>query len=78
MLRGLDYLCSAGVEPDDRCAEAIRLVVQKRGVDDRWLLENSHPGELHFDLDEGEGTPSAGSPFRALRVLDWYEKGRAE
>ena len=58
MLRGLDYLCSAGVEPDDRCAEAIRLVVQKRGVDGRWLLENSHPGELHFDLDEGEGTPS--------------------
>ncbi|MEJ7704292.1 MAG: hypothetical protein WKF47_11740 [Geodermatophilaceae bacterium] len=78
MLQGLDYLRSAGVEPDDRCAEAIRLVVQKRGADGRWLLENSHPGEVHFDLDEGEGTPSRWITLRALRVLDWYEKGRAE
>ena len=77
VLRGLDYLRSAGVEPDDRCAEAIELVQHKRGADDRWLLENTHPGGVHFEVDEGEGKPSRWITLRALRVLDWYAKGRA-
>lgn len=77
VLRGLDYLRSAGVEPDDRCAEAIELVEHKRGADDRWLLENTHPGAVHFEIDEGEGKPSRWITLRALRVLDWYAKGRA-
>lgn len=77
VLRGLDYLRGAGVEPDERCAEAIALVEQKRGADGRWLLENPHPGAAHFDVDAGVGEPSRWITLHALRVLDWYEDGRA-
>ena len=44
VLRGLDYLRSAGVAPDERVAEALALVEQKRGEDGRWPLENTHKG----------------------------------
>jgi hypothetical protein len=72
VLRGLDYLRSAGVEPDRRVAEAIDLLRQKQDGDGRWSLENSHAGEVHFDLEEGDGKPSRWNTLRALRVLDWY------
>ncbi len=72
VLRGLDYLPRAGVTPDDRCAEAIDLVQDKRGADGRWLLENTHPGRVHFDMEEGDGRPSRWNTLRAMRVLDWY------
>jgi hypothetical protein len=58
VLRGLDYLRAAGAIPDERVAEAIDLVESKRGADGRWPLENPHPGQLHFAIDEGEGRPS--------------------
>jgi hypothetical protein len=73
VLRGLDYLRSAGVEPDERAAEAIELVKSKRAADGRWALENPHPGAVYFDMDEGEGKPSRWNTLRAMRVLDWYE-----
>jgi hypothetical protein len=73
VLRGLDYLRSAGVEPDERAAEAIDLVKGKRAEDGRWPLENPHPGAVYFDMDEGEGKPSRWNTLRAMRVLDWYE-----
>ena len=72
ILWGLDYLRSAGVEPDHRVAEAIDLVEQKRDGGGRWLLENPHVGEVHFDLEAGAGKPSRWNTLRALRVLDWY------
>ena len=72
VLRGLSYLRSAGVEPDERCAEAIDLVETKRDPQGRWPLENSHPGRVHFDMDEGDGKPSRWNTLRALRVLDWH------
>jgi hypothetical protein len=75
VLRGLDYLRSAGVEPDERCAEAIDQVEAKRAEDGRWPLENPHPGAVHFDLDEAEGKPSRWNTLRAMRVLDWYGRG---
>jgi hypothetical protein len=75
VLRGLDYLRSAGVEPDERAAEAIDLVKSKRAADGRWALENPHPGAVYFDMDEGEGKPSRWNTLRAMRVLDWYEHG---
>ena len=74
VLRGLEYLCSAGVTPDDRMAEAIALVESKRCSDGRWLLENVHPGEVHFEIDDGEGEPSRWNTLRALRILRWYEQ----
>ena len=72
VLRGLDHLRSAGVIPDERGAEAIDLVEGKRGSDGRWLLENTHPGRVHFDMEEGDGRPSRWNTLRAMRVLDWY------
>ena len=43
MLRGLDYLRSAGVAPDERVVEAIELVASKCDGDGRWLLETGIP-----------------------------------
>ncbi len=72
VLRGLDYLRSAGVKPDERVAEAIDLVERKRDSDGRWPLENPHAGKVHFDMEDGAGQPSRWNTLRGLRVLDWY------
>jgi len=71
VLRGLEYLRAALPAPDERCAEAIELVLQKRQPDGRWLLESPHPGDEHFDMDPGAGQPSRWITLRALRVLRW-------
>jgi hypothetical protein len=75
VLRGLDYLRSAGVEPDDRVAEAIELVAKNRRRDGRWPLQNPHPGQLHFDMEGGAEEPSRWNTLRALRVLKWANHG---
>ncbi len=72
VLRGLEYLRSAGVMPDERMAEAIELVASKCDGDGRWLLETRYPGVMPVEIDEGEGRPSRWNTLRALRVLDWY------
>ena len=74
MLRGLDYLRSAGVTPDERVAEAIKLVALRRGGEGRWLLETRYPGVMPVETDDGEGRPSRWNTLRALRVLRWYER----
>jgi hypothetical protein len=72
VLRGLEYLRSAGVTPDERVAEAIDLVAAKRDGAGRWPLETRYPGVMPVEIDEGEGRPSRWNTLRALRVLDWY------
>jgi len=72
VLRGLEYLRRAGVEPDERVAEAIELVASKRDGEGRWPLEVRYPGDMPVETDEGEGQPSRWNTLRALRVLDWY------
>lgn len=72
VLRGLDYLRSAGVEPDERVTEAVALVAKKQDQNGKWPLENSHPDRVHFDMEGVEGEPSRWNTLRALRVLDWY------
>jgi len=74
VLRGLEYLRSAGVTPDERVAEAIELVASKRDEDGRWPLETRYPGVMPVETDEGEGRPSRWNTLRALRVLRWYER----
>jgi hypothetical protein len=64
----------AGVEPDHRVAEAVDLVETKRDAQGRWPLENPHAGEVHFELEDGAGTPSRWNTLRALRVLDWHSR----
>lgn len=72
VLRGLDYLRRAGVNPDERVAEAVNLVASKRDNSGRWLLETQHPGNMPIQIDEGVGRPSRWITLRALRVLRWY------
>ena len=72
VLRGLEYLRSAGVTPDERVAEASELVASKRDGDGRWPLETRYPGVMPVEIDGGEGRPSRWNTLRALRVLDWY------
>jgi hypothetical protein len=72
VLRGLEYLRSAGVPPDERVAGAIDLLVSKRGADGRWLLGTRYPGDMPLEMGEEEGRPSRWITLRALRVLDWY------
>ena len=74
VLRGLDYLRTAGVEPDERCAEAIDLVESKRDADGRWPLENTHQGRVHFEMEDGDGMPSRWNTLRAMRVLAWSRR----
>ncbi len=74
VLRALDYFRAAGGAPDPRMAEAIELVRSKRQADGRWLLENTHAGAVHFELEEGNGSPSRWNTLRALRVLNWWDE----
>jgi hypothetical protein len=75
VLRGLDYLRSAGVKPDARLSEAVALVEQRRDEDGRWPLDGihaDHTKRLSFDVETEVGTASRWNTLRALRVLDWY------
>jgi hypothetical protein len=74
VLRALDYFRSAGDVPDPRMAEAIDLLRSKRQADGTWLLDSTHPGKVHFALEDGDGRPSRWNTLRALRVLRWHEQ----
>ncbi len=78
VLRGLEYLRDAGVEPEERIAEAIGVVEGNRDPDGRWPLQNVHDGEAHFEMDDGEGRPSRWNTLRALRVLHWFAQAPFE
>ena len=67
------FWLSAWDVPAARMDEAIHLVRSKQQTDGTWLLENTHPGKVHFALEDGDGQPSRWNTLRALRVLDWYE-----
>jgi hypothetical protein len=75
VLWGLDYLRKAGAAPDERAAEAIDLVIEKRSPDGRWPLAEPHDGTVHFVMEDGTGMPSRWITLRALRVLDWFRNG---
>jgi hypothetical protein len=79
VLRGLDYLRSAGVEPDERVAEAIEVVRKRRHQNGRWPLNLLHADRkrIALDMETGVGRASRWITLRALRVLDWYEGRRA-
>jgi hypothetical protein len=74
VLRALEYFRAAGDPPDRRVDEAIQLLRSKQQPDGAWLLENTHPGPVHFPLEDGDGRPSRWNTLRALRVLRWYER----
>jgi hypothetical protein len=76
ILRGLEYLREAGCTPDDRLAEAIGIVQDNRDPDGRWPLQHVREGDVHLQMEEGEGTPSRWNTLRAKRVLRWFAQGK--
>ncbi|GAA3169726.1 hypothetical protein GCM10010531_23530 [Blastococcus jejuensis] len=74
VLRALDYFRDAGGAPDERMAEAVALVRDRQQPDGTWLLEDTHPGAVHFPLEDGDGRPSRWNTLRALRVLRWHQR----
>jgi len=75
VLRGLDYLRRAGLEPDERVSEAAGLVESRRAADGRWPLDVRYAGRMPIEIDEGEGCPSRWNTLRALRALAWAANG---
>jgi hypothetical protein len=73
VLWALDYFRAVGDAPDQRMAEAITLLREKQQPDGTWLLENTHPGAVHFAMEDGDGQPSRWNTLRALRVLNWHD-----
>jgi hypothetical protein len=77
MLRALEYFRAVGDAPDPRIEEAIALLRSKQRPDGSWVLENTHPGKVHFALEDGDGQPSRWITLRAMRVLNWYDRSAA-
>ena len=71
VLRGLNYLRSAGVQPDSPVDEAIAIVRKRRQGDGRWLLDVRHRDTLHEELAGTVGAANRWITLRALRVLGW-------
>jgi len=72
VLRGLDYMRSAGIEPaDERLHEAAHLVASQQDQNGRWPLQNPHPDRIDFDMETEVGKASRWNTLRAYRVLDW-------
>jgi len=74
VLRGLEYFRSVGAPLDPRLGEAIHLLRSRQQPDGVWLLENTHKGRVHFELEDGDNKPSRWNTLRARRVLQWYEQ----
>jgi len=74
VLRGLEYMRSAGVAYAERIGAAIELVASKRNRDGLWPLEAWYPGVMLVKMDEGEGHPSRWNTLRALRVMNCFRR----
>jgi hypothetical protein len=74
VLRALDHLRSAGVQPDERVDEAIAIVRERRQRDGRWLLDVRHRNTLHDEMAGAVGAPNRWVTLRARRVLSWYAR----
>jgi len=72
VLRGLDYLRSAGIKRDSRVDEAIEIVIERRHQNGRWPLNLLHRERIPLEMETGIGKASRWNTLRALRVLRWY------
>ena len=73
VLRGLDHLRAADLQPDERVAEAVDALRAARSNDGTWPAA-THPGDPVVELEQ----PGAASPLttaRAERVLEWADSG---
>jgi hypothetical protein len=77
VLRALEYFRSVGGAPDSRLKEGVDLLRGKQQPEGFWLMENTHRGKVHFELEDGDNRPSRWNTLRALRVLLWYQQSAA-
>jgi hypothetical protein len=76
VLRGLDYLRDAGIKPDRRVGEAIKIVLQRRHQNGRWPLNLLHREQIPLEMEMTVGSASRWNTLRALRVLRWYDNSK--
>jgi hypothetical protein len=74
VLRGLDYLRSAGVKPDERMSEAIDIVNDRCHQNGLWPLNRIDPRRFTLEMEPGVGKRSHWNTLRALRVLKWFSQ----
>jgi hypothetical protein len=72
VLRGLDYLRNAGITPDNRVREAVKIVIGRRHQNGRWPLNSLHAERIPLKMETAVGSASRWNTLRALRVLRWY------
>lgn len=77
VLRGLDYLRKAGIKPDSRVTEAVKIVLQRRHQNGRWPLNLLHPEPIPLKMETAVGSASRWNTLRALRVFRWYNGATA-
>ena len=76
VLRGLDYLRSAGIKPDHRVREAVEIVRARAHQNGRWPLNLLHQERIPLAMETDVGSASRWNTLRALRVLRWYNAPR--
>jgi hypothetical protein len=73
--RPLDHFQAVAAPRDPRLGDAIDIVRRNQRKDGRWSLQHSYRGKTSFEL-ERLGAPSRWNTLRALRVLQWWDRGR--
>jgi hypothetical protein len=68
VLRGLDYFRLTPAISDERLADPVDLVLEKRKPNGRWPLQKRIPGTLLVEMEK-PGQESRWNTLRALRVL---------
>lgn len=71
VLRGLEHFAAVGAERDERLADAVAVLRNKRRTDGRWPVYRGYPGREWFRMEEPG--PSRWTTLRCLRVLRWWE-----
>ena len=71
ILRCLDYFQAVNETYDNRMDDAIAILLKKKRKNNKWPLQQKHPGLTHFDMEQ-TGTDSRWNTLRALRVLKKY------
>jgi len=77
VLRGLSVATKLGYVDDERLAEALKVLVQKRRADGTWALDSSPVGRMHVNI-EPVGKPSKWITLIALKVLKRLYQTRNE
>jgi len=77
ILRGLDIVTKLGCVDDERLADAVKVLVQRRRADGSWVLGSSPVGRMHVNL-ELVGKPSKWVTLIALKVLKRLHQTRNE